>query len=898
MAIINNRNISTIRDAFSHFYPDNPADFVDGGYGSGDFEWKNRDAFKKFVFEETKVEIKSEKDFSGIKAAQQVFEKRALTPEKSTEGDMPKDLERLKEEAAKVEAARQKTIADVKQRVQESIEAQQKAHDLKNLYAKVEKSPQKINPEIQAAVEELKNKYQGAEHQREITDDVAKIIEERAASTVGKDLSSEEIQVLSKNAAANWVEAINNPEVFAAYEEAATQDAILAAAANDKSVSEITRRAAADLFESRRATVEINRQFIEGGLGKGFGDYFGTLPSEIKVSLYSSPNSQATHTLDAARLNSGYGDFLQRQFDFINSFGSFQGDPKSFLLEQLGKSVDLKISSLPADSLIRGLYTNSTVRNVFAFATGGTVSISLDSTSWAGGIVLLAPGGVGAINAVGGMFGVNFSVGGKAAAAGVSAISTVGKEAAEKAIGGAVSKGAQVAVGSATGIGVAATITAAAAPFLGPLAPIAGFLGDVLVNIIGKEALSRLSVFISKHKEDFLALAAAGVGFGLFRNLAGAVGFGLGGYFLAKCFYGGTRGFVRALNRFGTSLGAIDLFKSIVKTIVIILIVIPILVVFILFIINSGAYVVPPGASLLNSANPYIQVDKKPSVSGKQNSPVPVTYTITVTAKKDVLTGISVTNTCDAIKKGGVKIDCKSLEQIPPVPASISPGMPFSFTFTSNYDAKFQDALVSDTFKVSAKSNEGGNVTDTGSASVCFGDCPLDCFAFPDNYWPKDSSVQNLKSLLTGAASTLAGQYPNFAAKVCAGGTVNLCYNPNAFNQSFFGYTPGSGACTIDFNIKSAAYGPAGVLFLLTHEVTHHIQNINGHYLVEFEDRVAPAEPSVCSYGGPNSSESMAEGDALFVGKPTIDANGSCISNYQSQYPKHYNFAKDVMFGP
>jgi hypothetical protein len=387
-----------------------------------------------------------------------------------------------------------------------------------------------------------------------------------------------------------------------------------------------------------------------------------------------------------------------------------------------------------------------------------------------------------------------------------------------------------------------------------------------------------------------------------FVGVGTAIGIGIGGTTITAAFGGGVAGLtVAGIGKgIGKVLGTLGKFtvKVAIIPFLISLPVFSLIVVFILFIINSGAYVVPGDASITNSTNPYISVEKTATPSGQLASPTLITYTVTITAKKDALSAINFSNTCQGIKKGGGNIDCKNLEQIPAPPASISPGSPFTFSFTSNYNSKFQDMLVSDTITVNAKSNEGGKVTDVGSASVCFGNCPLDCFAFPEKYWQGGNDVQNLKSLLTGAASTLASQYPNFAQKTCAAGTINLCYNPGAFAAGFFGFHEHSSTCDIDFNIRSAAYGPEGVLFLLTHEATHHIQAIAGHYLVEFEDRVAPTEPSVCTYGGSVSEESMAEGDALYVARPIIDANFACLTNYQSQYPKHYNFAKSVMFAP
>ncbi len=330
----------------------------------------------------------------------------------------------------------------------------------------------------------------------------------------------------------------------------------------------------------------------------------------------------------------------------------------------------------------------------------------------------------------------------------------------------------------------------------------------------------------------------------------------------------------------------------------------PIAAAFIFFVINSGAYMVPPGEQFTSSTNPYISVTKTANPSGQLPSPTSITYTVTIAAKKDTLTGITIKAECKAIKKGGTT-DCPP-EDIPTgseIPTSINAGTPFTFTFTtdySDYGDKYQDSLVTDTITVTAVSVIDGKVTESGTASVCFGKCPLDCYAFPEEFWKGGSDVQNLKNLLMGAIATLSGKYPDFSAKVCSAGTVNLCYKPGDIQSGIFARHVHTGSCDIIFNTKVASYGNEGTLSLFTHEVTHHIQNIpsGGGYVTKFMDKVFPVEPSICYYGGNDPYESMAEGNALFVARPIIYEGNSCLKNYQSQYPRHYDFAKNVMFAP
>ena len=84
-------------------------------------------------------------------------------------------------------------------------------------------------------------------------------------------------------------------------------------------------------------------------------------------------------------------------------------------------------------------------------------------------------------------------------------------------------------------------------------------------------------------------------------------------------------------------------------------------------------------------------------------------------------------------------------------------------------------------------------------------------------------------------------------------------------------------------------------LFILTHEATHHIQKINGSWYSRYRESGADTELPICSYSGTvgNTYEGMAEGSGLYV---AIPAWGSCVNPYQSKYPLHYQFARDVMF--
>lgn len=187
------------------------------------------------------------------------------------------------------------------------------------------------------------------------------------------------------------------------------------------------------------------------------------------------------------------------------------------------------------------------------------------------------------------------------------------------------------------------------------------------------------------------------------------------------------------------------------------LIVVPLIIVFIIFIINSGAYVVPQGPPSVSALveNPYIEVEKVARRAGtsdepqaflefeNSNLPVTIEYTITVTAKRATLTNINFDWKCTVIRDpdqfcpaySKVTVNGETAPKIPNVlpptpPALISPANPYVITYEQGYRADlFNDSLVIDTFSVTADVESEG-VTQTqavSSASIRIGDPPDQC---------------------------------------------------------------------------------------------------------------------------------------------------------------------------
>lgn len=165
------------------------------------------------------------------------------------------------------------------------------------------------------------------------------------------------------------------------------------------------------------------------------------------------------------------------------------------------------------------------------------------------------------------------------------------------------------------------------------------------------------------------------------------------------------------------------------------LIVSTITIAFIMFMINSGAYVAPygnlgAGVSGGPSNSIYIDITKSPTPPGPfENSVLPLTvnYTITISATTETLTNISFNYSCNVLSDGGATACPPISPEIPAAPESIAPGESFTITYTSTYDSTFVDSLVTDSLQVTADAGANLNEVSTGTASIVIGNPPLDC---------------------------------------------------------------------------------------------------------------------------------------------------------------------------
>lgn len=185
---------------------------------------------------------------------------------------------------------------------------------------------------------------------------------------------------------------------------------------------------------------------------------------------------------------------------------------------------------------------------------------------------------------------------------------------------------------------------------------------------------------------------------------------------------------------------------AIATPIIVSLLAIPVVVTLILFIINSGAYLVPPKTSLVPGIieSPYIDVVKTAEPEGpfdnNQLQPLEVKYSVKIKAKKGSLTNVRVGYSCTVIKDGPSP-NCPKPEGFPTedeIPKTISPTEDgFVFSYKHRYDKQFSDSFVADTITVTADVAEKKDVKASTSLRIKIGKPPEDCPAG----WPAFGSL-------------------------------------------------------------------------------------------------------------------------------------------------------------
>lgn len=694
---------------------------------------------------------------------------------------------------------------------------------------------------------------------------------ETEGERVTQKLAQEELNVAAEQAALTTYEVLtgNSPVVAAAVINKIVSDPqVLNKIAPNLQTQETLKNASLEIFDQKVAQFELAKKFAD--LPKI--DSLTSVES-VKVEISDTPQAGFEKFDINEEIISPHIDSLNRQTEFLDTLRSFGesnvGKVKSQLLLKTGAWLDTQITRLPAGGVLPKVYNSEIVQAGLSYL--GLVEtvpwVAAESSLLGKTIVASGLGRVAGFLQT--KLGINLGV----------------KLAAKKAVTPVVTK-----------------VTAGLLPKLfAALGTLGGWVSFGLTTVIGY-ALGKIAEKIPW--KQILKFSAVIIGFGSaliaapIVGLGAAIGVGAGATAVSASFGAGLGGLTlkgagRGIGRFFKSF-AKNTFTTIGIPVLIAIMVFPVLVALILFVINSGAYVVPPTDLSPGPQNAYIKIDKTPNPPGPfNNSDIPsktkIEYTVTVSAEKSVLTNISFKDDCK-VTKSGTPPSCPSPSQGTPTPPdSISPSSPFTFNYTLNFDSHdYDDSTTVNTFTVTADAVEQKGVTSTNSASITIGKAPSACLAL-EGSWPA-----NFMEVAQTIVSTLSSEFPVYMSKICSTGVTV----PILFSQT----------CPLDWTCYGAflngkiylmpqAFSTENyALFTLAHETGHFFDSStatgNSLYL-EYQSVISP--PYICSYR--NTQDNYDESFAETIGRYVSNEPSACFAgSFKASYPANWQFANDKIF--
>ncbi len=882
-------------------------------FGQGKFgPWKDSSEFKKDLF---KV-LPSVEDMKEVHLILESWEKIApetITPDEQPERTTPEKekLEAMQKEAEEREKAAREADLRAKQQTEQQINTLREKAAAKGKVVYLEP---KLPKQVQLSPEEelAKSKFEEAANDpRTFLETFSKKIIEKISPETKNNLTNDEIKVAADQVAIDFLNRITQKDTLKNLSTGVFKS-LLESNLVPSELKEIN--ATLPILSMLSATSEgVTRSFLYPLVGKNLTDYYYDEP-EKEFIVTSNPTPNSEYQVNLEKLTDDFATFRNNPV-----FSFLEGKVKEKLVEH-GKQVFVDyVAKLPTKGIlgfVKSFTTNSALTSGLQILTGAGVTYQATNlTGWA--LQIAVPDLVPVLTFAAQKFGVNVGLttinaltpaatGALEAGAIVGSTTAGGVASATVAGTGAVAAGAAAATtvattatGAAVGTGAGATVGAAASTITGPFALIIGPILAAVGAVVGK-VVEKVKIWLKRNPNAIKYLTLLPVIVGVATG--SVVLITVGGVLFVGTFVltGGiaTAG-TAAAGFLVTTIGIITgaALTSYAKRIVLILIGIVAFGALVFFIINSGAYIVPPdtGSTNTNSVdqNPYISVTK---VADKTSAPNPsptltVNYTVTVSAPQGSITNLVFQNGCNVIKNGSIPTCTAPLPE--KTPEIIDPTAPFVFTYSQTYDTSYSNSLITDTFSVTATTPLGqGN--SVSSASVVVGNPPTSCFNVAGNNWPAAR-----KANILSAIATLSGSFPAYTAKLCSGGQIKVVYDTTK-NPSGWGFYSGG---TLYFNGRGGLDSTTNALYILAHETGHHFQSstlpgIAAMVLYANNTSGVASERPLCSYVNTgNAYEAFAEAIALYV---THDQSSQwtnyCGGTFQSTYPNHYNFVKNFIF--
>ncbi len=328
-----------------------------------------------------------------------------------------------------------------------------------------------------------------------------------------------------------------------------------------------------------------------------------------------------------------------------------------------------------------------------------------------------------------------------------------------------------------------------------------GFIVGVLFSVAEK-----LALWLKKNARDVLFGGVAIMAYGGFVGSPVLIASGLGLGALSAL-NGGLSGTGKQAGGLGsTAIGGLTsmVWPALGVPFLIAAIAVPAIIAIIIFIINAGAFLVPPKTATVPYAeNPYIALTKTVTPGCRNRSGTgcvagfpDVTYTVTVKAKKGTLTNIRFDNQYTVVGKS-LSVTVPAVPEFSAPPSSISPTQDFTFTYRLSLGSQFDDTVVTDILTLTADAPGQAGVSVATSASVVTGNPPIDCPLLGGSpLWYSyvagdEDGRRHGNNRYWGSSSCNSWSIPQGSG--CYGpsdprASSNKCYNNSSGTCSYYGY--------------------------------------------------------------------------------------------------------------
>ena len=517
-------------------------------------------------------------------------------PEAFVEAQKREESARIAEQKAKEDVQRgmerQQQIYEEQQKIREQIrenkELKQKIEELqeKDVYVKVEEKPIETDlPEEKTKIlEDLKQA--AIENQQETTKQLAEEIKSRIADTTPPEI----VDSLSNQTALYTVGTLTGD---ISYSPTIQQSVVEELSANPETISGILKNPEianqtvnvinALSTGSQREAYNLSQRVLTSAFGEDFTEALSN-QNNFVVSVSTTPEPEYS-AYSMSNISDSYSQELEGRDRILEDVKGLAVDSgKTRAVTEFNKYLIGRIDRLPSGHFLKGEFAQNTM-SIFglgapvnwAVAEGASPIIKLAVSSGYGPVL-------GTIQSA---TGWNLGVTKTAVEAGKLALEKGGAAIAGKAAGQAVG---QAAVQTATKTGLAATLSTALAGLGAWAGPVGIAIGTAVGTLLGKllEKIDWAKVKGWLKDNGPIILLGGGL---LLGGPAWGIGLGLGGLALAGKFT--ALGIARGTWRFFRRIGTFFLI-TIGTPFIVTLLVLPPLIAFIMFVINSGAYLVPP----------------------------------------------------------------------------------------------------------------------------------------------------------------------------------------------------------------------------------------------------------------------------------------------------------------